>query len=83
MQRIRAFEPGEWELFKSLLEAALGWLRERGLTTVELWVTEGNGPAETLYRAFGFECTGATGELREGPELRIGEMRREVGALLE
>lgn len=63
---------------RALLEAALGWGRDRGATRADLWVTAGNGRAEQMYRSAGFTRTGASGVLREGSPLRIAEMARDL-----
>lgn len=59
--------------------ALLGWLvghaRTRGVTTVELHVTEGNDGARRLYEGQGFVATGEWTPLREGSDLRIELLR--------
>lgn len=57
-----------------ILGNLVAWCRERGLDVV-LHVTEGNDAARRLYVAHGFRPTGEWGQLREGSELRIEEMR--------
>ena len=42
-----------------LVQAALGWARASGCGEVNLWVREGNGPAEDLYIRNGFATLGA------------------------
>jgi ribosomal protein S18 acetylase RimI-like enzyme len=43
---------------RQLVEAATAWARGAGVTTLELWVTTGNEPAQSLYESLGFEVTG-------------------------
>jgi GNAT superfamily N-acetyltransferase len=43
---------------RALIEAVVGWARDRGARVVNLWVSDGNDPAIALYRACGFEPTG-------------------------
>lgn len=62
---------------RSLLSWLLDHARERGITTVDLHVSEGNDPARRLYEHCGFEATGEWEPLREGSDLRIELMRRE------
>ena len=42
----------------ALLQRALAWVAQRGITRVELTVMEGNSAAIGLYRKFGFEIEG-------------------------
>ena len=42
----------------ALMERALDWVGQRGITRVELTVMEGNDPAVRLYEKFGFEREG-------------------------
>lgn len=63
---------------RGLVEAALDWGRAGGATAAELWVTVGNGHAETLYEKAGFTETGDRGPLREGSDLQIARMVREL-----
>ena len=41
----------------ALLEAAMGWLRERGMPRVVLWTAENNEGAQRLFAAVGFRRT--------------------------
>lgn len=40
-----------------LVEEVLAWAGENGHPRVDLWVTEGNAPAERLYQRHGFRMT--------------------------
>lgn len=62
-----------------LVDAVVGWARETGASTVELWVTRGNDAAVRLYETEGFRLTGDHQPLPSDPckdELR---MQRKVG----
>jgi GNAT superfamily N-acetyltransferase len=63
-----------------LVEAVLAWAAGEGLTTVGLWVAQGNARAERLYARHGFAATGRVqpmgGERRDLLEF---EMRRGAG----
>lgn len=39
---------------RALVGAVLDWAKAGGASTVDLWVTRGNAPAEALYRRMGF-----------------------------
>jgi ribosomal protein S18 acetylase RimI-like enzyme len=57
-----------------LVQAVVGWGREIGATTVDLWVTRGNDAAVRLYEAAGFRLTGEHQPLPSDPckdELRM------------
>jgi ribosomal protein S18 acetylase RimI-like enzyme len=57
-----------------LVQAVVGWARETGATTVDLWVTRGNDAAVRLYEAAGFRLTGEHQPLPSDPckdELRM------------
>lgn len=51
----------------ALLDAAVGWARQDGATTVSMWLLEGNEPAAALYRGHGFAPTGLTMPLPRDP----------------
>jgi len=59
---------------RRLLEVAMDWATESGATIAELWVTEGNEAAESLYRKAGFRSTGETDRLRPTSELTISKL---------
>lgn len=65
---------------RALLGAVVAWARAGGLGTLELWVTEGNSPAASLYRASGFRDTGRRDVLPSNPALRTVQMARPLGA---
>ena len=50
-----------------LVDAALAWARARGETAIELWVTDGNDAARTLYESMGFVVTGDVAPLPSDP----------------
>lgn len=60
--------------------AIMAWLLDfadrRGVTQVELQVTEGNDDARDLYESLGFESTGEWEPLREGSQEQIELLRR-------
>lgn len=61
-------------LGSALIGAVVGWARERDLSEVVLWVTEGNQHAESLYLRNGFVRTG--GQIDE--PLREFEMSKPI-----
>lgn len=60
----------------ALLDAVLAWGREAGAERVDLWVTEGNQPAETLYARAGFRPTRDRGPLRAGSDRTVVRLER-------
>jgi ribosomal protein S18 acetylase RimI-like enzyme len=55
---------------RALLEQAVEWARQSGVTKLELHVFPHNGPAIELYESFGFEREGyRRGHYRRGREL--------------
>ena len=59
-----------------LTEAVITWARREGFNRMELWVTEGNDRAETLYESCGFARTGKSRPLPSTPALTTIEMAR-------
>lgn len=45
----------------ALMDAAVAWLRQRGLRPIRLWVLEGNTRARTFYERYGFTADGKVG----------------------
>ena len=56
----------------------MSWADGAVADTVELWVTEGNAAAITLYRAAGFELTGERGSLPSDPSLNELRMKKQL-----
>ena len=54
---------------RRLLAAVVDWARERGARQIDLWVTEGNDTARTLYEKAGFVPTGERAPLDTNPSL--------------
>lgn len=61
---------------RAILTTLLDHAQERGITTVELHVTEGNETARRFYEDLGFETTGEWEPLRTGSALRVELLRR-------
>ncbi|HTY76977.1 MAG TPA: GNAT family N-acetyltransferase [Candidatus Bathyarchaeia archaeon] len=59
---------------RALLDGAIDWARSRRLDRLELWVTEGNGPAARLYERAGFVDTGRRDALESNPALSVIQM---------
>ena len=59
---------------EALIDAVTGWARERGATSVHLWVTETNKHARLLYERCGFSVTAERQPLPSNPAL--GEVGR-------
>ena len=57
-----------------LVRSAEQWAQEMGAETLELWVTETNGPARRLYEQAGFTDTGRRQPLPSHPNLNLQEM---------
>ena len=62
---------------KSLLTEAIRWAEGKGASSIDLWVTEGNQPAVSLYERVGFSVTGEQDALRPGSLLRRNRMVRQ------
>jgi GNAT superfamily N-acetyltransferase len=61
---------------QALIDAVIGWARERDATSVHLWVTETNKHARLLYERFGFSVTAERQPLPSNPALgEIGMTR--------
>jgi len=58
-----------------LLAAAMHWAISQGAHVMELWVTEGNSAAVSLYNRKGFTDTEETQFLRDGCPLIVRKMR--------
>ena len=61
-------------LGKRLLDDSIRWHLKRAVTTIRLWVTDGNIAATSLYENSGFVRSGNCRPLRAGECLRIVEM---------
>ena len=60
---------------RALGQAVIDWARGEGVPRIDLWVTEGNAVAQTLYERLGFVVTGGRDRLPWNPALAIVEMR--------
>jgi GNAT superfamily N-acetyltransferase len=61
---------------EALIDAVIGWARERDATSVHLWVTETNKPARLLYERCGFSATAERQPLPSNPALgEVGMIR--------
>ena len=58
-----------------LVKTVIEWARAAGYEEMFLWVTDGNGDAERLYRRNGFARTGGVQDIRPG-ELEYEMVRR-------
>lgn len=61
-------------LGQGLLGTIMAWGRVSGATSVELWVTEGNAEAESLYIRAGFALTEDREPRRKGSDLHVVKM---------
>ena len=61
-----------------LLEAALDWARLCSVSRAELWVTESNFAAVSLYKRHGFELANDTQPLRSGSNLIVRKMQATI-----
>ena len=62
----------------ALVEQVLGWARTWDARSVILAVTESNTGGAAFYEHLGFVDTGEREPLREGSELRVRILRREL-----
>lgn len=67
------------QIGRRLVGEIVAWARERGVRRVILGVTEGNGPAISLYERCGFVMTGQAEPHPSQPALRELMMALEVG----
>ncbi len=61
---------------EALIDAVIGWARERNATSVHLWVTETNKPARRLYERCGFSLIAERQPLPSNPALAEVGMTR-------
>ncbi|NND03091.1 MAG: GNAT family N-acetyltransferase [Acidimicrobiia bacterium] len=64
----------------ALLAAAIDWGKASGANRAELWVTEANAPAVAFYDSHGFQPTPETDVLREGSELIVRKLAKDLRA---
>lgn len=57
-----------------LVDAVVAWAAETNASTVALWVTCGNTPAERVYESCGFVATGEVALLPSDPSLEESRM---------
>jgi GNAT superfamily N-acetyltransferase len=62
-----------------LVEAVTTWAIETNATSISLWVTCGNAPAERLYESSGFVATGELQPLPSDSSLDEARMHRSLG----
>lgn len=63
---------------KSLMQAAEAWGADLGVTRCELWVTMANTAAVRFYESRGFLPTDDTQALRNGSQLLVRKMQKEI-----
>ena len=61
-----------------LLIAALDWAISRGVRHAELWVTQSNAEAVSLYERYGFRRTTETQALRAGSDVTAVKMQTAI-----
>jgi GNAT superfamily N-acetyltransferase len=64
---------------EALIDAVVGWARQKNATSVHLWVTETNKPALRLYERCGFTPTDERQPLPSNPSLGEIAMARPLG----
>jgi ribosomal protein S18 acetylase RimI-like enzyme len=65
---------------RALIDDAIRWAAQNGVFSLWLCVTQGNEPAKSLYRSFGFKETGASRSLRSGSDKQMEEMQVSLDA---
>jgi ribosomal protein S18 acetylase RimI-like enzyme len=65
---------------RALIDASMQWAAQNGVFTLWLCVTQGNEPAKSLYRSFGFKETGALRPLRSSADKQMDEMEMSLDA---
>ncbi|MBV8959525.1 MAG: GNAT family N-acetyltransferase [Actinobacteria bacterium] len=55
------------KLGATILDTVIDWARQQGASMVSLGVTDGNSPAQKLYRSRGFQPTGEREPLKSDP----------------
>jgi GNAT superfamily N-acetyltransferase len=63
----------------ALVDAVIGWAAATNATTIGLWVTRGNTPAERLYNSKGFVTTGEIQPLPSDPSKDEARMELPLG----
>ena len=63
---------------EAIIDAVVGWAREKGAAAVHLWVTETNKHARMLYERCGFTVTAERQPLPSNPALGEVGMQRPV-----
>ena len=61
-----------------ILDTVMDWARAQGASAISLGVTDGNSPAEALYRSRGFEPTGQREPLQSDPTRECVFLERPV-----
>jgi ribosomal protein S18 acetylase RimI-like enzyme len=64
---------------RALMDAAVGWLRERGLSPIRLWVLEDNPRARRFYERYGFVLDGERSTITAGTA-ELAEVRYTLAA---
>jgi hypothetical protein len=61
-----------------MLDRVIEWGTSAGVAGAALWVTEGNVPAERLYRTAGFTTVTDRKPLRDGSDVMIVRLIRDL-----